>query len=181
MIISSVDIPGPLIIEPKVYGDERGFFLESWNYAIFKKAGLDLKFVQDNHSRSGKGVLRGVHFQNPNPQGKLVRVVSGAVWDVAVDLRTSSEYFGKWFGIELSALNKRMFWIPPGFGHGFLSLEDDTDFLYKCTTPYNPLNEHSLQWNDPKVDIKWPINDFVPQLSEKDRNSASIDQIKSYP
>lgn len=137
--------------------------------------------MQDNHSRSGKGVLRGVHFQNPNPQGKLVRVVSGAVWDVAVDLRTSSEYFGKWFGIELSALNKRMFWIPPGFGHGFLSLEDDTDFLYKCTTPYNPLNEHSLQWNDPKVDIKWPINDFVPQLSEKDRNSASIDQIKSYP
>ncbi|MCO5791486.1 MAG: dTDP-4-dehydrorhamnose 3,5-epimerase [Blastomonas sp.] len=180
MIISPVDIPGPLVIEPKVFGDERGFFLESWNEARFKDAGLDLAFVQDNHSRSAKGVLRGVHFQNPNPQGKLVRVVSGAVWDVAVDLRASSPYFGKWFGIELSAANKRMFWVPPGFGHGFLTLEDGTDFLYKCTSLYEPASEQSLQWDDPAVGIDWPLGDIVPQLSQKDREGTAFDQIKAY-
>ncbi|KPF74844.1 dTDP-4-dehydrorhamnose 3,5-epimerase [Blastomonas sp. AAP25] len=180
MIISPVDIPGPLVIEPKVFGDERGFFLESWNEARFKDAGLDLAFVQDNHSRSAKGVLRGVHFQNPNPQGKLVRVVSGAVWDVAVDLRASSPYFGKWFGIELSAANKRMFWVPPGFGHGFLTLEDGTDFLYKCTSLYEPASEQSLQWDDPAVGIDWPLGNIVPQLSQKDREGTAFDQIKAY-
>jgi dTDP-4-dehydrorhamnose 3,5-epimerase len=180
VIISPVDIPGPLVIEPKVFGDERGFFLESWNEARFKDAGLDLAFVQDNHSRSAKGVLRGVHFQNPNPQGKLVRVVSGAVWDVAVDLRASSPYFGKWFGIELSAANKRMFWVPPGFGHGFLTLEDGTDFLYKCTSLYEPASEQSLQWDDPAVGIDWPLGDIVPQLSQKDREGTAFDQIKAY-
>lgn len=180
VIISPVDIPGPLVIEPKVFGDERGFFLESWNEARFKDAGLDLAFVQDNHSRSAKGVLRGVHFQNPNPQGKLVRVVSGAVWDIAVDLRASSPYFGKWFGIELSAANKRMFWVPPGFGHGFLTLEDGTDFLYKCTSLYEPASEQSLQWDDPAVGIDWPLGDIVPQLSQKDREGTAFDQIKAY-
>lgn len=180
VIISPVDIPGPLVIEPKVFGDERGFFLESWNEARFKDAGLDLAFVQDNHSRSAKGVLRGVHFQNPNPQGKLVRVVSGAVWDVAVDLRASSPYFGKWFGIELSAANKRMFWVPPGFGHGFLTLEDGTDFLYKCTSLYEPASEQSLQWDDPAVGIDWPLGNIVPQLSQKDREGTAFDQIKAY-
>ncbi|MGQ2944307.1 MAG: dTDP-4-dehydrorhamnose 3,5-epimerase [Blastomonas fulva] len=180
MIISPVDIPGPLVIEPKVFGDERGFFLESWNEARFKDAGLDLAFVQDNHSRSAKGVLRGVHFQNPNPQGKLVRVVSGAVWDVAVDLRASSPYYGKWFGIELSAANKRMFWVPPGFGHGFLTLEEGTDFLYKCTSLYEPASEQSLQWDDPAVGIDWPLGDIVPQLSQKDREGTAFDQIKAY-
>jgi len=180
VIISPVDIPGPLVIEPKVFGDERGFFLESWNEARFKDAGLDLAFVQDNHSRSAKGVLRGVHFQNPNPQGKLVRVVSGAVWDVAVDLRASSPYYGKWFGIELSAANKRMFWVPPGFGHGFLTLEEGTDFLYKCTSLYEPASEQSLQWDDPAVGIDWPLGDIVPQLSQKDREGTAFDQIKAY-
>ncbi len=180
VIISPVDIPGPLVIEPKVFGDERGFFLESWNEARFKDAGLDMSFVQDNHSRSAKGVLRGVHFQNPNPQGKLVRVVSGAVWDVAVDLRTSSPYYGKWFGIELSAANKKMFWVPPGFGHGFLTLEDGTDFLYKCTSLYEPASEQSLQWDDPVVGIEWPLGDIVPQLSQKDREGTAFDQIKAY-
>lgn len=180
MIINPVDIPGPLVIEPKVFGDERGFFMESWNAAQFKDAGLDLSFVQDNHSRSAKGVLRGVHFQNPNPQGKLVRVVSGAVWDVAVDLRKSSPYYGKWFGIELSAANKLMFWVPPGFGHGFLTLEDGTDFLYKCTSAYDPSAEQSLLWNDPAVGIDWPTGDIEPQLSQKDRDGTPFDQIRAY-
>ncbi len=180
MIISPVDIPGPLVIEPKVFGDERGFFMESWNLALFKDAGLDLTFVQDNHSRSAKGVLRGVHFQNPNPQGKLVRVVAGAVWDVAVDLRQSSPYFGKWFGIELSVDNKRLYWVPPGFGHGFLTLEDNTDFLYKCTSTYEPAAEQSLLWNDPTVGIDWPVGAIVPQLSQKDRDGSPFDQIKAY-
>ncbi|MDB5737284.1 MAG: dTDP-4-dehydrorhamnose 3,5-epimerase [Sphingomonas bacterium] len=161
-------IPGPMIIEPQVFGDERGFFLESWNADRFAAVGLDLTFVQDNHSRSAKGVLRGLHFQNPNPQGKLVRVVAGAVWDVAVDLRRSSPHFGKWAGVELSATNKRMFWVPPGFAHGFLSLEDNTDFLYKCTATYAPADEQSLLWNDPAIGIEWPLGDIVPQLSAKD-------------
>ncbi|MEL6487946.1 MAG: dTDP-4-dehydrorhamnose 3,5-epimerase, partial [Pseudomonadota bacterium] len=131
MNIKETAIPGPLIIEPKVFGDERGFFMETWNEATFAKLGLNMTFVQDNHSRSQKGVLRGLHFQNPGPQGKLVRVTRGAVFDVAVDLRRSSDHFGQWVGVELSAENKRMFWVPEGFAHGFLTLSDDTDFLYK--------------------------------------------------
>lgn len=174
------DIPGPIILEPKVFGDDRGFFLESWNQRIFADAGFDLSFVQDNHSRSEKGVLRGIHFQNPNPQGKLVRVVSGRVWDVAVDLRRASPHFGKWTGVELSAENKRLFWIPPGFGHGFLSLEDGTDFLYKCTALYEPANEDSLAWDDPTVDIQWPLEGIEPQLSAKDKVAKSLGEIKAY-
>lgn len=173
-------IPGPLILEPKVFGDDRGFFMESWNAAAFAAAGLDLTFVQDNHSRSRKGVLRGMHFQNPAPQGKLVRVVNGAVFDVAVDLRKPSPDFGKWVGVELSAANKRLFWVPPGFAHGFLTLEDDTDFLYKCTTPYAPQNEHSLAWDDPTVGIEWPVGGMDLQISAKDKVGKALADVEPF-
>ncbi len=181
MNIIPCDIPGLLIIEPRVFGDDRGFFMESWNAAAFADAGLDMDFVQDNHSRSQKGVLRGMHFQNPGAQGKLLRVTSGAVFDVAVDLRRSSDHFGKWFGVELSAENKRMFWVPEGFAHGFLTLEDDTDFMYKCTAPYAPHHEHSLVWNDPAVGIDWPLDGIEPIISDKDRDGAQIDSVETYP
>lgn len=173
-------IPGPVIVEPRVFGDDRGFFLESWNANAFAALGLDLSFVQDNHSRSAKGVLRGLHFQNPNPQGKLVRVVAGRAWDVAVDIRRSSPHFGKWVGVELSAANKRMFWVPPGFAHGFLSLEDGTDFLYKCTAQYQPADEHSLLWNDPAVGIEWPLDGIEPQLSAKDVAGKPLAAIEAF-
>lgn len=173
-------IPGPLIIEPRVFGDERGFFLETWNAAGFAEAGLDLTFVQDNHSRSQKGVLRGMHFQNPGPQGKLVRVVRGAVFDAVVDLRRSSPTFGKWAGVTLTAENKRMFWVPEGFAHGFLTLEDDTDFLYKCTAPYAPQSEHSLAWDDPAVGIEWPLEGIEPKLSAKDLAGVPLDQVEAF-
>jgi dTDP-4-dehydrorhamnose 3,5-epimerase len=178
--IVECNIPGPLIIEPKVFGDERGFFLESWNAAGFAQAGLDLTFVQDNHSRSQKGVLRGMHFQNPGPQGKLVRVVRGAVFDAVVDLRRSSPTFGRWTGVLLSAENKRMFWVPEGFAHGFLTLEDDTDFLYKCTAPYAPQNEASLAWDDPVVGIEWPLDGIVPKLSAKDAAGVALADVKAF-
>ena len=180
MNIVETAIPGLLIIEPKVFGDDRGFFMETWNAARFAEIGLGQSFVQDNHSRSSRGVLRGIHFQNPNPQGKLVRVTAGSVWDVAVDLRRSSPTFGKWVGVELSAANKRMFWVPPGFGHGFVSLEDGTDFLYKCTALYDPASEHTLQWDDPAVGIEWPLEGIEPQLSGKDRNGKSLAEIEAY-
>jgi dTDP-4-dehydrorhamnose 3,5-epimerase len=173
-------IAGPLILEPKVFGDERGFFLESWNATTFAAIGLDLTFVQDNHSRSQKGVLRGMHFQNPGPQGKLVRVVNGAVFDVAVDLRRSSPTFGQWTGVELSAANKRMFWVPEGFAHGFLTLEDGTDFLYKCTAPYAPAQEHSLAWDDPTVGIAWPVEGMDLQLSAKDRAGVPLAAVEGF-
>jgi dTDP-4-dehydrorhamnose 3,5-epimerase len=163
------DIPGPLIIEPKVFGDARGFFLESWNRAAFADAGLDVDFVQDNHSRSARGVLRGLHYQDPNPQGKLVRVLNGRVFDVAVDIRRSSATFGRWIGVELSAANQRMLWVPPGFAHGFLTLEDHTDFLYKCTDFYQPDAEHCVRWDDPALAIDWPLGALTPELSAKDR------------
>jgi dTDP-4-dehydrorhamnose 3,5-epimerase len=167
-------LPGVLIIEPRVFGDSRGFFMETWNAGAFAAAELDLTFVQDNHSRSQKGVLRGLHFQNPRPQGKLVRVTNGAVFDVAVDLRASSPTFGQWVGVELSAENKRMFWVPEGFAHGFLTLEDDTDFLYKCTAPYAPANEFTLAWNDPAVGIEWPVRGIDPIISDKDARGLAL-------
>jgi dTDP-4-dehydrorhamnose 3,5-epimerase len=163
------DIPGPLIIEPKVFGDQRGFFLESWNRAAFADAGLDVTFVQDNHSRSSRGVLRGLHYQDPAPQGKLVRVVNGRVFDVAVDIRRSSTTFGRWIGVELSAANQRMLWVPPGFAHGFLTLEEQTDFLYKCTDFYRPEAEHCVRWDDPDLAIEWPLDGLIPELSAKDQ------------
>lgn len=180
MNIIECDIVGPLIIEPKVFGDERGFFMESWNAAAFAQAGLDLTFVQDNHSRSQKGVLRGMHFQNPAPQGKLVRVVSGAVFDAVVDLRRSSPTFGKWTGVVLSSENKRMFWVPEGFAHGFLTLEDNTDFLYKCTSAYLPQNECSLAWDDPDVGIVWPLDGIEPKLSAKDAVGVPLAQVQAF-
>lgn len=180
MKIVETDIRGPLIIEPRVFGDERGFFMETWNEGAFAEAGLDLTFVQDNHSRSQKGVLRGLHFQNPGSQGKLVRVTSGAVFDVAVDLRRSSDQFGKWVGVELSAENKRMFWVPEGFAHGFLTLEDNTDFLYKCTAPYAPQSEHTLAWDDPMVGIEWPVDDLDPIISEKDADGLALVDVLSF-
>lgn len=180
MKITECAIPGPLVIEPQVYGDERGFFMESWNAADFAQAGLDWRFVQDNHSRSQRGVLRGLHFQNPGPQGKLVRVTSGAVYDVAVDLRRSSPNFGKWVGVELSAANKRMFWVPEGFAHGFLTLEDGTDFLYKCTAPYAPQHEHSLAWDDPSLGIAWPLEGMTPVVSDKDRMGLPLAAVEAF-
>jgi len=173
-------IPGPLIIEPKVLGDDRGFFMESWNAKGFIEWGLDIAFVQDNHSRSRKGVLRGMHFQNPGPQGKLVRVVNGSVFDVAVDLRRSSPSFGKWVGVELSAANKRMFWVPQGFAHGFLTLEDDTDFLYKCDAPYAPRQEHSLAWDDPDVGVEWPLKGMELLISAKDKAGTALKDIEGF-
>jgi dTDP-4-dehydrorhamnose 3,5-epimerase len=180
MNIIECAIPGPLIIEPKVFGDDRGFFMETWNATVFASAGLDLTFVQDNHSRSAKGVLRGLHFQNPGPQGKLVRVTAGKVWDVAVDLRRSSRHFGQWVGVELSAANRRMFWVPEGFAHGFVTLEDGTDFLYKCTAPYAPQHEHSLAWDDPTVGIDWPIEGIEVQLSAKDRAGLALADVPAF-
>ena len=174
MNISETNLPSVLIIEPRVFGDARGFFMETWSAAAFAAAGLDLTFVQDNHSRSQKGVLRGMHFQNPSPQGKLVRVTRGAVFDAVVDLRRSSPTFGQWAGVELSAENKRMFWVPEGFAHGFLTLEDDTDFLYKCTAPYAPQTEHTLAWDDPAVGIEWPDIGMAPLVSEKDGRGLTL-------
>lgn len=174
MKIIPTALPGVLIIEPRVFGDARGFFMETWNAAAFATEGLDLTFVQDNHSRSQKGVLRGLHFQNPGPQGKLVRVTQGAVFDVAVDLRSHSPTFGQWVGVELSAENKRMFWVPEGFAHGFLTLEDDTDFLYKCTAPYAPQSEFTLAWNDPAVGIDWPLGGRDPLISDKDSRGLAL-------
>jgi dTDP-4-dehydrorhamnose 3,5-epimerase len=165
---ADTDLPGVKLLTPRVFGDDRGFFLESWNARVFAEAGLDVPFVQDNHSRSAKGVLRGLHYQLSNPQGKLVRVTSGAVFDVAVDIRRSSPHFGRWTGHVLSADNKAMLWIPPGFAHGFLVLSDSADFLYKCTTLYDPPSDRSLAWDDPDIGIDWPLDGMTPLLSAKD-------------
>lgn len=180
MKVIETDIPGPLIIEPEVYGDERGFFMETWNKSAFAQAGLTMEWVQDNHSHSQKGVLRGLHFQNPGAQGKLVRVTRGAVFDVAVDLRRSSSHFGKWVGAELSAQNKRMLWVPEGFAHGFLTLSDDTDFMYKCTARYSPESEHTLAWDDPAVGIVWPDVGMSPVLSEKDKAGLPLADVRAF-
>jgi len=168
MNVIETALPEVLLLEPKVFGDARGFFLESWNKQTFAERGLNLDFVQDNHSRSAQGVLRGIHYQIRQPQGKLVRVVAGSVFDVAVDLRKSSPHFGKWVGYELSAENQRMLWVPPGFGHGFLVLSESADFLYKTTEYYAPQWDRGVRWDDPDIGIAWPLNG-VPQLSGKDQ------------
>lgn len=175
------DLPGVVIIEPKVFGDDRGFFMESWNARAFEAAGIAGPWVQDNHSRSARGVLRGLHYQVRQTQGKLVRVSAGAVFDVAVDLRRSSPHFGKWSGAELSVDNKRMLWVPPGFAHGFLTLSDTADFQYKCTDYYAPEWERSLLWNDPAIGIDWPIEPGqAPSLSAKDAAAATLDQAEAF-
>ena len=173
MIVTETDLPGVKLIEPKVFGDDRGFFLESWNARVFADAGIDVPFVQDNHSRSARGVLRGLHYQIVAPQGKLVRVVVGSVFDVAVDIRRSSPHFGRWIGAELSADNKRMLWVPPGFAHGFIVLSETADFLYKCTTLYAPAHERSIAWNDPTIGVDWRF-DGAPLLSAKDAAAPSL-------
>lgn len=168
MKVTPTAIPDVLIIEPKVFGDARGFFYESFNQKAFNEAtGTNYQFVQDNHSRSTKGVLRGLHYQIQQPQGKLVRVVRGAVFDVAVDIRKSSPTFGKWVGVELSEENHKQLWVPPGFAHGFLVTSESAEFLYKTTDYYAPEYERCIAWNDPSIGVQWPT-DTVPQLSAKD-------------
>ncbi|MEE4144030.1 MAG: dTDP-4-dehydrorhamnose 3,5-epimerase [Halieaceae bacterium] len=166
------------LVKPHVFGDPRGFFLESWNAETFRAAGFDLPFVQDNHSRSARGILRGMHYQTEHTQGKLVRVTSGEVFDVVVDLRRSSPTLGRWYGEYLSAGNHRMLWIPPGFAHGFYVTSDYADFQYKCTDIYHPASEVSLAWDDPSVGIEWPIPDGEsPQLSAKDAAGLAWDDV----
>jgi dTDP-4-dehydrorhamnose 3,5-epimerase len=166
--LTQTALPGVVLIEPKVFGDARGFFLESWNARSFAENGLDLDFVQDNHSRSARGVLRGLHYQMVNPQGKLVRVTRGAVYDVAVDIRRSSPHFGRWVGYELSDSNHHMLYIPPGFAHGFVVLSEVADFVYKCTSLYDAGSDRGIRWDDPAIGITWPETGTAPLLSGKD-------------
>jgi dTDP-4-dehydrorhamnose 3,5-epimerase len=173
--IEPLAIPDVLLLRPKVFGDHRGFFLESWNRAGFAARGLDVDFVQDNHSRSTQYTLRGLHYQLQNTQGKLVRVVTGSVFDVAVDLRRSSPTFGKWVGAELSEANRHMLWVPPGFAHGFLVLSATADFLYKCTDSYAPAHERTIRWDDPDLGIEWPLPaSATPALSSKDQAGVAF-------
>jgi dTDP-4-dehydrorhamnose 3,5-epimerase len=174
-------LPEVLILEPKVFGDERGFFMESWNARVFREAtGLDVTFVQDNHSRSAKNVLRGIHYQLVRPQGKLVRVVSGAVFDVAVDLRRSSPSFGKWVGVELSAENKRQLWVPTGFGHAFLVRSEVADFLYKTTEYWIPEYDRSLFWADADLGIEWNVEAEAPLLTPKDADALRLRDAQTF-
>ncbi len=172
MNVIQTQLPGVLIIEPKVFGDERGFFLECYQEQRYRDAGIELPFVQDNHSRSQYGVLRGLHFQRNRPQGKLVRVTRGAVYDVAVDINPQSPTCGEFVGVELTADNHLQLWIPPGYAHGFCVLSDSADFQYKCTDLYLPEEEGGLIWNDPEVNIPWPVE--APKLSEKDLRHPSL-------
>lgn len=177
MNVIKTNIADVVIIEPKVFGDERGFFLETFQAERYQEmAGIDLPFVQDNHSRSGKNVLRGLHFQKSKPQGKLVRVVRGEVFDVAVDIRPESPTYGQWAGVLLSEDNKRQFWVPPGLAHGFVVLSDIVDFEYKCTDYYDPSDEGCLMWNDPSVGIEWPEG-IEPILSSKDELGLSFEEL----
>lgn len=171
MKVIETDIPDVKIIEPTVFGDERGFFMETWQQKKFEElvSGRPTQFVQDNHSKSKKNILRGLHYQIENPQGKLVRVISGEVFDVAVDIRKTSPTFGLWVGVFLSAENKRQLWIPEGFAHGFYVTSDEAEFVYKCTDYYNPKAEYSILWSDPAINIKWPIGEENIVLSAKDK------------
>ncbi len=173
-------IEGLVVVEPKVFGDNRGYFMETYNYNDFKAAGLDMVFVQDNQSKSKKGVLRGLHFQKKNPQGKLVRVVSGEVYDVAVDLRRGSDTYGKWYGVLLSAENKKQFYVPEGCAHGFVVMSETAEFVYKCTRFYDPSDEGGLMWNDPEIGIDWPVPENAELLlSEKDQHHQPLKDFES--
>ena len=176
MQVTPTALPEVLLIEPKVFGDARGFFMESWNEARFNAAlGRDVHFVQDNHSRSSRGVLRGLHYQlPPHPQGKLVRVTQGAAFDVAVDIRRGTPSFGQWTGVTLSAANRRQLWVPEGFAHGFVALEDDTHFLYKTTDVYARDCERAIRWNDPALGIEWPLDGLQPRLAAKDAEAPLL-------
>lgn len=175
MDITRCNIDGPLIIEPKVFGDQRGFFVESWHRERYRQAGIESDFVQDNFSYSGRDTLRGMHAQNPRAQGKLVSVWQGEVWDVVVDLRRRSPTFGQWVGVTLSAENKRQFWVPPGFAHGFVVTSDAALFHYKCTELYSPKDEVSFRWDDPAVGIKWPTT--TPILSTRDSQAPLLSEV----
>jgi len=179
MKVIETSLPGVLLLEPKVFGDARGFFMESYNRRVMAEAGITQEFVQDNHSRSAKGVLRGLHYQIQQPQGKLVRVVAGEVYDVAVDMRRSSPNFGRWTGMRISAENRLMAWIPPGFAHGFYVVSEFAEFLYKTTDYYVPEHERSLLWNDPALAIDWPL-DGEPGLSDKDRLGKPLDKAEAF-
>ncbi len=179
--VVQTDLPDVLILEPKVFGDARGFFLESWNARVFREAtGCDNAFVQDNHSRSRRHVLRGMHYQLVRPQGKLVRVVAGEVFDVAVDLRRSSPSFGRWTGVRLDASGHRQLWVPPGFGHGFLVLSETADLLYKTTEYWYPEHDRALAWNDPDLAIDWPLLGATPQLAAKDAVAPRLRDAQFY-
>ena len=175
-------LPEVVLIEPKVFGDQRGFFLETWQEHKFAAAGIAGRFVQDNHSRSAQWTLRGLHYQVQQPQGKLVRVTRGAAFDVAVDLRRSSATFGQWVGVELSETNRHFLWVPPGFAHGFLALTPDVDFMYKCTDFYAPQFERTLRWNDPGIGVEWPLPAGVaPLLAAKDAAAGGLGDVETYP
>lgn len=181
MNVIETELHGVKILEPAVFGDERGFFLESWNRELFQANNLPTSFVQDNHSRSAQGILRGLHYQTQHTQGKLVRVTSGAVFDVAVDIRIASPSFGKWVGVELSESNHRMLWVPEGFAHGFYVMSEFADFLYKCTDRYDPESECAIRWDDPKIGIEWPLVDGNPPLcSSKDIDGYSFDDAPKF-
>lgn len=181
MEVIATKIPDVLLIKPKVFGDARGFFFETYRASWFAERGIEVNFVQDNHSASARGVLRGLHYQIKNPQGKLVRVTAGEVYDVAVDLRKSSPTFGKSVGVHLSAENKNILWIPPGFAHGFLVLSEHAEFNYKCTEYYAPEHDRSLLWNDPALEIEWPLGDIVaPVLSAKDQAALPLAQAEIF-
>jgi dTDP-4-dehydrorhamnose 3,5-epimerase len=172
---TKLNIPDVILIEPQIFGDERGFFMETWREDEFKKSAADYSFVQDNHSKSSKGILRGLHYQIKHAQGKLVRVTLGKVFDVAVDLRKNSPCFGKWAGVTLSSENRSMLWVPPGFAHGFYVMSDEAEFIYKCTDYYAPEHEHSIKWDDPDLAIEWPvIEGITPLLSAKDKAGTSF-------
>lgn len=177
MKVESTSLPGVLLIEPKVFGDHRGYFFESWNRKNFEEQGIRLDFVQDNLSFSRQGILRGLHFQKPNSQGKLVQVLQGEVFDVAVDIRLGSPHFGQWFGVHLSAENHKQLYVPEGFAHGFCVLSDAALFSYKCTDTYNPKAEYSLRYDDPDIGIRWPI-EAAPTLSAKDADALCL---KDFP
>lgn len=175
----ATDIPEVILVEPRLFGDERGFFMETWHAAKFSAAGLDLSFVQDNHSKSSRNVLRGLHYQIERPQGKLVRVTSGAVFDVAVDLRRNSSHFGCWCGEVLSGENRKMLWIPPGFAHGFYVLSETAEFLYKCTDFYAPEFERVIRWDDPDLAVAWPLS-AEPVVSVNDRQGSWFREAECY-
>ncbi len=181
MDIVPTGLPGVLVFEPRVFGDHRGYFFESWRADVCARAGITLPFVQDNQSSSRQGVLRGIHYQIRQPQGKLVRVISGRVFDVAVDLRRGSPAFGRWTGVELTADNHRQLWVPPGFGHAFYVLSETAEFVYKCTDYYAPEHERTLQWDDPRVGIAWPLVAGVETvLSDKDRAGLPLDRAEVF-
>lgn len=182
MKVLPTPIAGAHIIEPRVFGDARGWFMETWRADAFAAAGIGPTFVQDNHSRSVRGVLRGLHYQSPNPQGKLIRVAAGAVYDVIVDLRAASPSFRQWFGLELSADNHRLLWAPPGVAHGFLTLSERCDFLYRCTAYHDPVSERSVRWDDPDLAIAWPLAPGeTPILSAKDAAAPPLAEAVIYP